>query len=76
MILAAATDSKNVPAGIQVVQADPARLLEVVIQVRNQYLLRFLPSAPAAHVEALLNQPVEPALLRSHSATKFPSGQR
>jgi hypothetical protein len=39
------------------VQADPAKLLEATIEVRNQYLLRFQYSAPAARIEVTLNQP-------------------
>jgi hypothetical protein len=40
-----------------VVQADPAKLAQVVIEVRSQYLLQFQPSAPDARVEVVLNQP-------------------
>ena len=47
----------NVPAGIQVVQADAANAFKVAIELRNQYLLRFQPSDPAARVEVILKQP-------------------
>jgi hypothetical protein len=57
IILATPVDTRRVPAAIQVVQADPAKLLEAAIQVRNQYLLRFQSSVPAARVEVILNRP-------------------
>jgi hypothetical protein len=57
IIVATDTDTSSVPAGIQVVQADPAKLLEAAIEVLNQYVLRFQPSAPAARVEVTLNRP-------------------
>ena len=57
IILATPVDTRSVPAGIQVVQADPAKLLEAAIEVRNQYLLRFQSSVPAARVEVILDRP-------------------
>ncbi len=57
IILATAVDTRGIPAGIQVVQADPAKLVQVAIEVRSQYLLRFQPFAPDARVEVILNQP-------------------
>jgi hypothetical protein len=57
IILATPADTRGIPAGIQIVEADPAKLLEAAIEVRSQYLLRFQSSAPAAHIEVLINQP-------------------
>jgi hypothetical protein len=57
IILATTADTQGIPPGIQVVNAEPAKLLEVAIEVRNQYLLRFQPSEPAARVEVILHQP-------------------
>jgi hypothetical protein len=48
IIVTTAADIQGVPAGIQVVQADPANVFKVVIELRNQYLLLFRPSDPAA----------------------------
>jgi hypothetical protein len=57
LILAIPADTRGIPAGIQIVQADPAKLLEAAIEVHNQYVLRFQSSAQAAHIEVLINQP-------------------
>ena len=62
LILAPPADTRDIRAGIQlagiqIVEADPAKLLEAAIEVHNEYVLRFQPSAPAAHIEVLINQP-------------------
>ena len=57
IIVATAADVDGVPAGIQVVQADPANAFKVAIELRNQYLLRFRSSDPAARVEVIVKQP-------------------
>ena len=57
IILATAADTRSIPGGIQVIQADPKKLLDAVIEVRCQYLLRFQPSEPAARIEVIVNPP-------------------
>jgi hypothetical protein len=57
VILVTGWDTRSIPGGIQVIQADPGKLLEAVIEVRNQYLLQFQPSVPAARVEVIVNKP-------------------
>jgi hypothetical protein len=57
IILLTAWDTRIIPGGIQVIQADPGKLLEAVIEVRNQYLLQFQPSVPAARLEVIVNKP-------------------
>jgi hypothetical protein len=47
----------GVPAGIQAVQADPADVFKAVIELRNQYVLRFRSSDPSARVEVTIRQP-------------------
>jgi len=39
------------------VQADPVDVCKVVMDLRNQYLLRFRSSDPAARIEVMLKQP-------------------
>jgi hypothetical protein len=57
LVLTTAVEIDVVPTGVQVVQADSARVHMVAIQLRNQYLLHFQPSDPAAPVEVVLRQP-------------------
>jgi hypothetical protein len=57
VILVTGWDTRSIPGGIQVIQADPGKLLEAVIEVRNQYLLQFQPSVPAARLEVIVNKP-------------------
>jgi hypothetical protein len=57
IILVTGWDTRSIPGGIQIIQADPGKLLEAVIEVRNQYLLQFQPSVPATRVEVIVNKP-------------------
>src|SRR5260370_148526 len=57
LIVTTAADVHDVPSGIQVVQTNPATAFKWVIEVRNQYLLRFRPSDATARVEVTLIQP-------------------
>ena len=57
VILVTGWDTRSIPGGIQVIQADPGKLLEAVIEVRSQYLLQFQPSVPAARIEVIVNKP-------------------
>jgi hypothetical protein len=71
LILATPADTRDIPAGIQIVEADPAKLLEAAIEVRNPYVLRFQSSAPAAHLEVLINQPRGLPILKALWKTPF-----
>lgn len=57
MIVTTSADVHGVPAGIQVIQSEPAIVSKWVVELRNQYLLRFQVSDPAARVEITLKQP-------------------
>lgn len=55
IVLNLAPEAPEIPAGIQVVQSqDP---LKGVVELRNQYLLRFQSSAPSARSEVILTPP-------------------
>lgn len=59
VIVTTTAEIQRIPAGIQVFQvAQPnaAYAFKVAIELRNQYLLRFQPSDPAAHIEVILKQ--------------------
>ena len=56
IIVTTNADIESVP-GIQAVHAGPAEVFKVVIELRNQYLLRFRSSDPSARVEVTLKQP-------------------
>ena|SRR5690348_2387090 len=55
IIVTAASGFRQIPAGIQVVQADPANVFRAVTELRNQYVLGFRRSDPAGLVEVKLN---------------------
>jgi hypothetical protein len=57
IIVTTSADVAGVPAGVQVVHADPASAPKRVIELRNQYLLRYQSFDPAARVEVVLKQP-------------------
>jgi hypothetical protein len=57
VIVTTAAEISGVPAGIQVVQADPSNVFKLAIELRNQYLLRFQPFDPAARIEVMLKPP-------------------
>jgi hypothetical protein len=56
IIVTMATDVATVPAGIQVVHVGPSRAFMMVQELRNQYLLRFQSTGPAARIEVVLRQ--------------------
>jgi hypothetical protein len=58
IIITTPLDPQPLPAGIQVIQINPANASRAVVELRNQYLIRFELSDPAARVEVTLKQPV------------------
>jgi hypothetical protein len=58
VILTAAADTSSVPADIQVVRAETGNVVKQVVELRNQYLLRFQSSTPTSRVEVILKQPI------------------
>ena len=64
IIVPAAADVHGVPAGIQVMQTDA--VLKAVVELRNQYLLRFRSSDPAARFEVILKPPRGVPLLKAN----------
>jgi hypothetical protein len=58
IIVTTPPDPQPLPAGIQVMQIDPANASRAVVELRNQYLIRYEPSSPAARVEIALKQPL------------------
>jgi hypothetical protein len=71
LILTTASDGAVVPAGIRVVHADSSDVLRVVIELRNQYLVKFQPSTPAGRVEVVLSQPRGLPVLKPHWDAAF-----
>jgi hypothetical protein len=63
IIVTTNADIESVPS-IQVVHSGPAEVFKVVIELRNQYLLRFRSSDPSARVELTLKQPSGLPLLK------------
>jgi hypothetical protein len=57
IIVTTGADVHGVPAGIQVVQANPADAVNMVVELRNQYLLGFRSSDSASHLEVILKPP-------------------
>jgi hypothetical protein len=57
IILTTPPDPQPLPAGIQVMQIDAANASKALVELRNQYLIRFELSDPAARVEFTLKQP-------------------
>ena len=57
LVVTGAADTRQIPGGIQVLQADPATLEKAVLDLRYQYLVRFESPAPSASVDVLLKQP-------------------
>lgn len=56
MIVTTTDEIPRIP-GMQILQIDPADVFRVVIELRNQYLLRFQSSEPSARFEVMLKQP-------------------
>lgn len=57
LVVTSAVDRHAIPAGIQVVQANPEDLSKVVVEVRNEYLIQFQSANPSERVEVVLKQP-------------------
>jgi hypothetical protein len=57
LVVTGAADMRQIPSGIQVLQADSTTLEKAVVELRNQYLVRFESSAPSASVDVLVRQP-------------------
>ena len=49
--------TQDVPADIQVLQANSETLLKVGVEYRSSYVLRFQPSVPAGRVEIVVKAP-------------------
>jgi hypothetical protein len=58
IIVTTQLDPQPLPAGIQVMQIEAANASRAVVELRNQYLIRFELSDPAGRVEVTLKQPV------------------
>lgn len=71
IIVTTAADVGGVPAGIQVMKADPVNAFKVAIEVRNQYVLRYQSSDPSARVEVTLNPPRGLPLLKPAWTSPF-----
>jgi hypothetical protein len=65
IVVTAASDLRGIPAGIQVVQADPANIFKAIVELRDQYVLGFRPSDPAGLVEVTINQPRDLPILEA-----------
>ena len=57
IILVTAEGTQDVPADIQVLQANSESLLKVGVEYRSSYVLRFQPSVPAGRVEIVVKAP-------------------
>jgi hypothetical protein len=59
IIVTTPLDPQPLPAGTQVMQIDAANASKAVVELRNQYVIRFELSDPAARVEVTLKQPTD-----------------
>lgn len=57
LVVTNSADTRAIPAGIKVVQANPDNLFKAVIEIRNQYLLQVESTDASAGVEVVLQQP-------------------
>jgi len=71
VILTSAADTSSFPAGIQVVRAETGNVLKLVVEVRNQYLLRFQSATPTSRVEVMLKQPTGLPVLKAAWSQPF-----
>ncbi len=55
--MASALDTQQIPVDIEVMRVDSRILDKAVIEVRNQYVVRFESQAPSAGVEVAIRQP-------------------
>ena len=57
IIVTGPLDPQPIPAGVQVMQIDAANISRAVVELRNQYLIRFEPSGSNSQIEIALKQP-------------------
>lgn len=66
LIVVGAADTHQIPGDIETFLAHPDTWQKVVIELRNQYVVRFESQAPSAAIEVVLRQPRGLPPLRPH----------